>query len=55
MAKRKNTVPSAPLDVLERGRVFAGDGRKREDKEFVGAKTPDVEPERPPRQRKRRR
>lgn len=41
--KAKNTVPSAPEDMLEPGKVFADDGRKRRDENFVGAKTPDTD------------
>ncbi len=41
--KRKNTVPSAPEDLLEPGQTFADDGRKRHDESFVGAKTPDTD------------
>ncbi len=39
----KNTVPSAPEDMIESGQVFADDGRKRQDAEFVGAKNPDTD------------
>jgi hypothetical protein len=41
--KPKNTVPSAPEDLLEPGQVFADDGRKRADEEFVGASAPDAD------------
>ena len=41
--KPKNTIPSAPEDYLEPGQMFAEDGRKRQDTEFVGAKTPDTD------------
>jgi hypothetical protein len=41
--KAKNTVPSAPEDMLEPGKVFADGGRKRQDASFVGAKTPDTD------------
>ncbi len=41
--KPKNTVPSAPEDLLEPGQMFAEDGRKRQDANFVGAKAPDTD------------
>jgi hypothetical protein len=43
----KNKVPSDPKDLLEPGQVFADDGRKRADEEFVGASAPDADPEVP--------
>lgn len=39
----KNKVPSAPKDLLEPGQVFADDGRKRVDEEFVGVSNPDAD------------
>lgn len=42
---KKNTVPSAPEDLLEPGQVFTDDGRKRVDEDFVGASNPDADPE----------
>jgi hypothetical protein len=41
--KAKNTVPSAPADMLDVGQVFTDDGRKRQDKNFVGARSPDTD------------
>jgi hypothetical protein len=51
----KNTVPSAPEDLLEPGQTFADDGRKRTDEEFVGANAPDADPETPVKERSVRR
>jgi hypothetical protein len=57
--KPKNTVPSAPEDMLEPGKLFARDGRKRKDSEFVGARNPDTDPDilrgRTPRNRRMKR
>jgi hypothetical protein len=51
---RKNKVPSAPVDLLDPNHLFADDGRKREDAQFVGAKTPDTDADTEERPRRRR-
>jgi hypothetical protein len=44
MGKPTNRSPSAPEDLLEPGRLFTKDGRKRKGVAFVGAKSPDTDP-----------
>jgi hypothetical protein len=51
---KRNRVRSAPADIAESGKVFAGDGRKLEDYEHVGASAPDADPDEPPPARPRR-
>jgi hypothetical protein len=50
--KMKNTVASAPADMLEVGQLFTCDGRKREDEEFVGFRNPDTDSESRPLRRR---
>jgi hypothetical protein len=50
----RNNVPSAPADMLEPKKLFAEDGRKRKDQEFVGARAPDADADTPPPRRRRK-
>jgi hypothetical protein len=52
--KKPRSIQERQHPLTEHGELFATDGRKLEDVEFVGARTPDADPEKRPRKRAKR-